>query len=284
MADIDAIDEDQKWYSREGKSKKGLTKLMPSLSYARLESKEDSPLMHVPKPTLSAKSSSGMMRTSFLSTTSTETSSCRVLVSKTNAVQNIPTADKSRLITKRRERKKVQGLTIRKRRSAPELIGTSAILTYRPDELRPKPKRRSQGSVRPKKSHLRIVEEKPRSKSHDVDAVKPFTKQMVKQNTKKSILRTIPRKYKETSRLEPPERTRSRSYSPRYEMKTYSSLEEMISAKVAIFKSREKSDSKLSSIKSKTLKLATGTLKKAPVGRIFSGKKNNVLPPPGNPV
>jgi len=283
MADIDAIDEDQKWYSREGKSKKGLTRLKPSLSgYARLESKEDSPLINISKTNLAAKSSSGMMRTSFQSTTSSETSSCRVLVSKTMAVQNIPTVDKNRPITKRRERKKVQGLTtFRKRRSAPELIGTSAILTYRPDELRPKPTRRSQDSVRPKKSHLQIVQEKPRSKSHDVDAVKPSTKQIVKQNTKKSILRTIPRKW---ARLEPPERTRSRSYSPRHELKTYSSLEEMISAKVAIFKSSEKSDSKLLSIKSKTLKLATGTLKKAPVGRIFSGKKNNVFPPPGNPV
>jgi len=277
MADIDAIEEDQKWYSREGKSKKGLTRLKPSLSgYARLESKEDSFLIHIPKTTLAAKSSSGMMRTSFQSTTSTE-SSCKVL--------NIPTVEKNKPVTKRKERKKVPVLaTLRKRRSAPELIGRSAILTYRPDELRPMPQRKSQGSVRPKKSHLRIVQEKPRSKSHDVDAVKPSTKQIVKQNTKKSILRTIPRKWKESQRLEPPERTRSRSYSPRYEMKTYSSLEEMISARVAIFKSREKSDSKLSSIKSKTLKLATGTLKKAPVGRIFTGKKNSVGPQPGNPV
>jgi len=278
MADIDAVDEDQKWYSREGKSIRALTRLKPAWGgYSRLESKEDCLSIHIPKTTLAWKSSSGI-------TTSTETSPCKVLVSKTVAVQNIPTVDKSRSITKRRERKKVQRLTtLRKRRSAPELTGTSAILTYRPDELRPKPIRRSEGSVRPKKSHLRILQEKPRSKSHNVNSVKPFTK-IVKQNTKKSIRRTIPRKLKETPHLEPPERTRSRSYSPRYEMKTYSSLEEMISAKVAIFKSGEKSDSKLSSIKSKTLKLATGTLKKAPVARIFKGKKNSLDPLPGNPV
>jgi len=279
MADIDAIDEDQKWYSRDGKGKKGWTRLMPSLSgYSRLESKEDCPSFQIPKTTLASKSSSGL-------TTSTEASQCGVLASKTVAVQNIPTTDKSRWITKRRVRKKVQGLTtLRKRRSAPELIGTSAILTYRPDSLRPMPIRRSEGSVRQKKSQVRIVREKPRSKSHDLRSLKPFTKHIVKQNTKKSTVRAIPRNLKESPYLEPPERTRSRSYSPRYEMKTYSSLEEMISAKVAIFKSKEKSDSKLSSIKSKTLKLATGTLKKAPVGRIFTGKKNIVDPLAGNPV
>jgi len=280
MADIDVFNEDEKWYSREGKSKKGLKRLKPCLDgYTRLESEEDSLLIQIPKTTLAATLSSDMRRTSSQSTNSIETSSCRDFVCKASAIENIPPVQMNELITWPKDRKKLPGLlTLRKRSSAPVLIGTSERLTKHPDKLRPKLQRKSPGSVRPKKFHLLILQEKLRSKSHDLDALQPFTKQIINQRTKKSIPRTIPWKKKESQRFEPPERTRSRSYSPSYEMKTYSSLEEMIKAKVAIFKSREKSDSKLWSIKSKTLKLATGTLKNAPGGRIFSGKKNFVVP------
>jgi len=314
MADIDAIDDDQKWFAkilenrkktdpqgvlfaeRDGKSKKGISRLTsrswnPILAlrgYSKLENKEDSPSMLNPKTaqlkarsrTQSTKSNSA--RTSLQSNTSTETSSVRAADCRTVNIE------KHKPNTKRKERMKVQDKTVfRKRRSAPELTGTPAIQTFLTIEKRPKPQRRSYESVRRKISNLDIVPEKPRSKSYDVGAVKTSTKTIAKQNTKKLILRNFPGKWKDSRGSRPVGRCRSRSYSPRYETKNYSSLEEMISEKVALFNRGEKSEvSKLASIKnvkSKTMKLATGALKKAPGGSIFTGKKNVVVPLPGNP-
>jgi hypothetical protein len=218
----------------------------------------------------STMSSPPLLSTPYRALMSPKGSSGTVLDYKTTSVLNFLMMERhNKTKTKRKFEKKVLDLPIEIiRHSAPELARTSATQTSLTIEDCIKPlERKSHGNVRPKTSYLTIVPEKPSSKSSEVNALKPSTKLIEKQ---KPIRRNFYGKqnlgaYKSL-------RVRSKSYSPKYEMKQSYPLEKIILEDAAMFESKGKNSDvpKLLTIKRKTMKL----VKKAPGGNIFTLKKN----------
>lgn len=232
-----------------------------------------------PAHSQSTSSSPPLLATPYLPSTSPKINSGKPQDYKTSGVLNFLMKEKhNKPNTKRKDVKRVLDIPTEKtRHSAPELTKISATQTSRSIEKRINPlQRRSHEIFRPKKSHLTIVPEKPRSKSQEVDTVKPTTKLIEKQ---KSIRRNF---YgKQNLGAYKPLIVRSKSYSPKYEMKQNYPLEKMRLGRAAMLESKDNSDvPKLLNIKRKTFEL----VKKAPGGIIFTTlKKNAGVPKKGIP-
>jgi len=232
-----------------------------------------------PAPSQSTSSSPSLVATPYLPSTSPKINSGKPQDYKTSGVIHFLMKEKhNKPNTKRKEVKRVLDIPTEKtRHSAPELTKISATQTSRSIEKRINPlQRRSHEIFRPKKSHLTIVPEKPRSKSQEVDTVKPTTKLIEKQ---KPIRKNFYGK-QNFGAYNKPLIVRSKSYSPKYEMKQNYKPEEMILGKAASFESKNSDVPKLLNITRKTIAL----VKKAPGGNLFTTlKKNTVVPKKGNP-
>jgi len=124
----------------------------------------------------------------------------------------------------------------------------------------PMPKRKEARICR--KSNLCTVMENRRSKSHEFAIKEPISMRTFQKDTK--------RKSRIRSFLDiEPESTRSKSNSPRWEMKTNTSLNRSILERASSFENMESKEDKLTLmvIKNKTLKFASDTLKRALVSK-----------------
>lgn len=259
---------------KTAKNKKGFTGLR-SLSctpkstpkvYAKLESKEDYPLSHNLKPcqaktrarTLSGKSNPSLLVKSPQRTMFRKASSFGAVDFKTSAIVNSPTKEKW---------------------NNPNSPLKQTIKVF--DFQNGRPIRRSPGCIRRKKSSLRIVWEKRRSKSYD--AVKPSMMRTIDDMKRENLMpirRNFSPKLPASPGFEPFGSLRSKSYSPSYEMNPRGSIETLTLGRSAIENTGAKTDvPKLLVIKRNTFNM----LKKVPGLNLLSVEKNTVAPKPGKP-